>query len=326
MSQASDANINSALAQLQQAFERVRALGDLKRLGEALPTGARREALDNDLMKISVVSRHLREAIEKRVAADCLPVAPLGPELWQFYEKEFLPNEETLHALYFQSLFAELDLSAVVEDLGDTSGGSLPTEEAEEPSERQVDTAFSIGMCLVRDKFDDNSPWWGLDEEGVRKAELIQTASFFTPEEWSRNLSDLRPIITDRPLKNHPAHVRVRLVEIGRSFIFGNWLAVLALCRSLLEYALIHQAPSRGIDAFEMVRGDRRSRRLADLIEEYTELLPELALPMNTINEFGNHVMHPKKSYDVIRFPHIMRSNSLQAIDALRSVLAVLYA
>jgi hypothetical protein len=324
MSQASDSHINSALAQLRQAFERVRALGDFKSLGEALPTGARREALDNDLMQIYVVSRHLREAIQKRVASDSLPVAQLGPELWQFYEKEFLPNEEALHALYFHSLFAELDLSTVIEDLGTTSDGSSGSEEMAETPERQVDAAFSMGMCLVRDKFEDNLPWWGLDEDGVRKAELIQSASFFTPEEWSRNLADLRPIITDRPLKNHPIHVRVRLVEIGRSFIFGNWLAVLALCRSLLEYALINQATSRGIEAFEVVRGERRSRRLADLIEEYSERIPELALPMNTINEFGNHVMHPKKSYDVIRFPNIMRSNSLQAIDALRSVLAVL--
>lgn len=89
---------------------------------------------------------------------------------------------------------------------------------------------------------------------------------------------------------------------------------------------MIDRARSRHIDAFEIVNRVRRSRRLAELIEEYVDRWPELSLPMSTIKEFGNYVMHPSPSYDVIRFPHLLRSNALQVVDAIRSVVAALYA
>jgi hypothetical protein len=114
--------------------------------------------------------------------------------------------------------------------------------------------------------------------------------------------------------------------EMFRSFVFGNWIAVYALARSVIEYALIDRAPSFQVEAYVTKRGKRRAKDLVDLVEAYRDPCPTLTVALESLREFGNQAMHPSKRYDVLRFPHIMRENAVKCITYARQVVAYLYA
>jgi len=92
-----------------------------------------------------------------------------------------------------------------------------------------------------------------------------------------------------------------------------------------LEYALIDRSRSWGIEPYDTVNGQRRSRALWALIDEFETQIPALANRMETIRDHGNNAMHPSKHKDVVRFPEILKKQSLECVDAIRAVIEELY-
>lgn len=121
----------------------------------------------------------------------------------------------------------------------------------------------------------------------------------FDPDEWLDNVGELYPVRTSRNGAEIPIQAKQRLVEIYRSYTFGNWLSVLALARSALEYVILDNLHKFNISATHEItrpKSEIKLKKLSHLIEEVGEILPELMLPMEEIRDYGNDYIHPKKS------------------------------
>jgi hypothetical protein len=90
----------------------------------------------------------------------------------------------------------------------------------------------------------------------------------------------------------------MRLEELYRAYIFGCWLSVLSLCRSILEYAILDNLHKCKIEqSWPPDRdGKRKEKKLGHLIEEVSVCCPEIKKPMERLRDYGNEYLHPKKS------------------------------
>jgi len=120
----------------------------------------------------------------------------------------------------------------------------------------------------------------------------------FKPDEWLDRAGELLPIRTNKNNVELPSHLRLRIEELYRAYVFGCWLSVLGLSRAILEYAILDNLhkfcinPSWPADH----KGKRKDKKLSDLIGELTEHLPQYKEPMERLRDYGNVYLHPKKS------------------------------
>ena len=186
-----------------------------------------------------------------------------------------------------------------------------------------------------------------LEKEGVKVERLGQllTRPYFDPGAWGKNERALFPIVTKRDIGKIPMHILERLTEVYRSFVFGNWIAAVALSRCLLEYAIVEQGDVLGIDVYEtrkkkwvrrfvdfikrVALGEvstdekKRVRRLVDLIKDVKKTRPKLAPRMNQIRNAGNRVMHPPKKNEERKLPG--EDDAKKCYDNIREIITVLY-
>ncbi|CAJ2376600.1 MAG: hypothetical protein MPK10_01475 [Gammaproteobacteria bacterium] len=139
--------------------------------------------------------------------------------------------------------------------------------------------------------------------------------------EWEKKEKALPPIVTERDIGKIPEHIFERLTEIHRSFVFGNWIAAVALSRCLLEYAIVEQRDTLDI---EMYAGKKkRVRWLSDLIEEVGEIHPELLPHMNQIKNAGDQVMHPPEENAERKLPE--EDDAKECYVNIRVIIGDLY-
>lgn len=163
-----------------------------------------------------------------------------------------------------------------------------------------VKSTFETGLQQVYDLIDRN-PDWGDDHHllpdtayEVFDSKLID----FKPDAWLDRAGELLPIRTNKSNVALPSHVRLRVEELYRAYVFGCWLSVLGLSRAILEYAVLDNLPKFRIDpSWPADRdGKRKDKKLWHLIDELTEHLPQYKKPMERLRDYGNEYLHPKKS------------------------------
>ena len=157
---------------------------------------------------------------------------------------------------------------------------------------------------------------YGMDA-GICK--FIIDLPYFQPDEWFEN-GKFSPITITKDLKKVPIRIRQRVEEIRHSFIFGNWIAVIALSRCLLEYALVERKHVLKIEAYRD-KEKTRVRALANLIEDAGKTLPELEGNMSRVKDAGNDIMHPSKT---MPFPP-NKNAAKKCIDDIAKIIGVLY-
>lgn len=181
----------------------------------------------------------------------------------------------------------------------------IPLVLRDEEKSDVIDTAFRLaivhGLSTIRDEHeieerDDykNIPWLkAIDEHASAEVNKIVDSSYFTPGAWRENQKELFPII--HHTKKLQPHIQTRINEIYRSFIFGNWLAVIALSRSLLEYVLIDKRETLGEPGapVEVRNENGHTKSLGELIDLAGKNFPELKHRMFLIKKHGNEVLHP---------------------------------
>ena len=158
-------------------------------------------------------------------------------------------------------------------------------------------------------------------EDNWRK---ISESRYFAPDAWIQNLRELEVhpiwIRGDSPQLSAHKHVLHRLEEIRRSYFFGNWLAVVALSRSLLESALI--------DKFgpEILNGENGNRRtLTEMVNMAANRIPDIEIQpdMGFIVADGNEVMHPRMS-NIMPLERC-KKNAQQCMRGIVRIISVLY-
>jgi len=157
MADTSEAAINSALATLRQIHRRLQSIGELSELA-ATSSGPQRDELETDLIKVWYLQHRVQEAISGKVAVGGIILDNLGSELWRFYYDEFQHDWAALSELIDEVVFAGLNL-----DLEHGNADETPPEHATAADDDRgdpIDLAFSIGVDLVRNGFEDNYEWW----------------------------------------------------------------------------------------------------------------------------------------------------------------------
>ena len=141
-------------------------------------------------------------------------------------------------------------------------------------------------------------------------ADLVYS-DYFRPDDWLQNIADIGQVLSPQHEEDFPVPVRIRVREMHESFVFGNWMGVVVLGRSLLEYMIVDRKHVLKIDPYEKNR-QGWIKGIGDLVKSAvkSELAKPLAKDMEKIVEYGNRVMHPVGA----------RASSLQAVcreDAL---------
>lgn len=335
-----EALLNRELAPMKQEYEKLVKICPIDRLSAEFLgqlDAQRRNVVERYVVFIAKHGDSVEEELQRVVTQSQFPIQALSPTARQFYEEHYRPNAQK-----FADLAAEIYKRWLDEgDIGPSpSQGRVEYERKDQvqdktPAPRAADVhdvffqavdMLTIGWKLEEAWENDFVPC-DSEEESVQKAIRILRAHYFQPDNWLDNTEWLRPVWGPSRSKNIPAHITYRLVEIYRSFVFGNWMAVLALCRCALEYALIDRGSGLGYDPYSDRNGQREAKKLYHLIDLACEKKPNLRADMDTIREHGNRIIHPKKDdKGIVIYPRVTQQVALEAIEATRKVLSELYA
>jgi len=165
-----------------------------------------------------------------------------------------------------------------------------------------------------------------VERTDLPRYEKIIDKPYFNPGDWVENQKDLFPIVS-RDLKKIPARILLRVHEIYNSYIFGNWLAVIALSRSLLEYAIFDQKSLLKIKNLYDEKG--RSRHLWELIADVKGPYMELTACMTCIRKAANVVMHAPSPSDspyenIVGFPS-KKPDAKKCVENILKIISALY-
>ena len=307
--------LNSTLALARQAYEellRLLPLDELER--NEFGSGPKRERIAELLKKLNSTINTVQCTLGEHVATSSEPpVVTLPTAHRTFYNEILLPKGKALQRAYLEIS----GLSMLVDLLND------PTDE--KPKPLMLD---AINWALERwsDMLDEDEQfeWYerGFDIEG---AQDLVAMPWFQPDEWSQNVKLLQPVLVDRSPQVMRDHVRYRLTEIYRAFAHGLWMAAIALSRSLVEFSLKANAPRLGVSiTFQGVGTRPEDKSLKQLGEEVAAKVQDLAIPIETVRETGNRILHPKKQH-VIAHPKVMRAEALECVRAARLIVETLY-
>lgn len=199
----------------------------------------------------------------------------------------------------------------ILEEMGHLSGAN-----------GRVKSTFETGLQQVYDLIDRN-PDWDFDDHHLLPDTAYEVFDskliVFEPDAWLDRAGELLPIRTNKNNVVLPSHMRLRVEELYRAYVFGCWLSVLGLSRSILEYAVIDNLHKFPIDPLWPADrdGKRKGKKLSHLIDDLTEHLPEYKESMGCLRDYGNEYLHPKKT-------QTSKESLLQRQAAAKSAVATL--
>ncbi|WP_303293825.1 hypothetical protein [Marinobacter sp. ST-43] len=316
-------DINHLLAFVRQELKEVLKISSLEDLDLSSLEEGQAELIKGKLLRIDHAARKVRNYLQGGVANSEVPLFSGSKSLLTYFENEYQPRADVIRNI---AIFGDAK-GVTLEDLLAESGLTLGELSGSSKKSTPILDAFDLATERLEDLLDYDPPEhleYMADEELVALKELV-SAKFFEPDEWHANMKELKPVVSSRRSDMLPYHVRVRIKEIYRSFIFGNWQSVAAMSRGVVEYALIDRAGSLGYEAYENDRsGKGRPKSLRYLIGHAGEILPHVATDMDAIREYGNEVMHPEKTKKMRTLP-LSRKQAIDCIDRVKRVLEAVY-
>ena len=112
-----------------------------------------------------------------------------------------------------------------------------------------------------------------------------------------------------------------------KAFVFGAWMATIALCRAIAEFALIERAPGLAISPTRKANdGTERFLKLDDLIDAVAKSHAHLERGLRVLQDAGNRVLHPRKRQNVIPTPKVLRSEAHDCVKETLALVEALYA
>ena len=150
--------------------------------------------------------------------------------------------------------------------------------------------------------------------------------SYFQPDGWTANENELLSIVVNKEMEKIPYHVKSRVVEIYRSFIFGNYMAVIALSRCLLEFVIVDRKSlleKRLNEKVKTTNANGTNKPIRELILIAASAFPELEKGMHYIREQGNRIMHPDKK--IVPLEPFVKNLAKHCIDEIQKIIGVLY-
>lgn len=273
-------DISSHLSEVKKQFSELLSICDPKKVSELHPTAGERIQYADLLRNIRNHIDSIESDLINGVLNEGAVQRHLPKELFLFYKEKIQPR------------YADLDCAFKILDPSGFEFNQMfypcliPSGE-----KGRTQLTFEYGVEKIQQIIDDDSTY--NDRFSVSRAYQILESNLinFAPDEWLDNASYLRPIRTSRNKMEIPVQVRMRMIELNRSYVFGNWLSVLTLARSILEYAILDTLHKFGIDSTYGVTlpiEKEMPKRLSHLIDEVSVHLPSIKLDMESVRDYGN--------------------------------------
>lgn len=310
--------INQRLALLKEWHkEFVTLVGDVGENILATISEAQRAVIKDLACKLHRGIGNLEDKLSEGMYEEGAVEAQADPNLLQYYRGNIVGNKALISAIFKQT---DPDLYDLLQLLDNPEGRRTKLG--------HVLGTFEVGLEKMdelleawpefKDKFMVQFAW------GVLESKLIS----FAPDDWIENAKLLKPVMTVRKSMILPVHVKLRLEEIYRSFVFENWLSVVSLSRSTLEYAILDNCHKWGINPRYKVtypREEERDKNLKTLIEEISKHENELYASMNAVRDTGNQIIHPQKTKMSKATLFERRELAKKCIEDLTHAIEVLY-
>ena len=188
----------------------------------------------------------------------------------------------------------------------------------------RIKKTFEVGIERMYSLIEDNPQFKGKFLPDAAFEVIDSKLIVFDPDSWLDRAGTLTPVRTNRKNVELPAHARFRLEEIYRAYVFGSWLSVLALSRSVLEYVILDNLHKFQIDPLWPTTdetGKGKKKKLAHLIDDMGVHLPHIRQAMHKLREYGNDYLHPEKSTISKETLFKREQVAKQAIELLASVI-----
>jgi hypothetical protein len=242
--------LEASIALAEQQYRELLLIRSIEQLANGdLGKGSQRLRVEALLDKLTSLLVQIQGALSERVRSGETPIMSLTPSHTQFLRTELLPHAKLIQKAFFRAG----GLDALFDELFETE---------ESPSSHAIKNAFWFTAEYADILLD-------ADDERRISVEIAQDTldqQWFQPDFWSSNLRMLRPALVGKDERAIPLRIKVRLAEMQKAFVFGAWMATIALCRAIAEFALIERAPSLGISPTrKMADGTERFLKLDDL-------------------------------------------------------------
>lgn len=276
---------HARLALLRQDFEQLLGLRDPAQVGGWQPTEEQRLVYAQLLDRLLNGIDEYRSAEKRQILREGNVQIDVSDSALIFYRDQLKPRMSELKQAYSTIDPDGAELYRLLEGISAPSGAS-----------GSIKRTFEEALQQVYNLIDRNPDMdYGLLPDiayEVVDSKLIG----FDPDSWIDRVGQLAPVRTERKSVMLPVHVRLRLEELFRAYVFGCWLSVLALARAVLEYAILDNLHKFRIERYWPPDrdGKRREKKLEHLIDDVGGCLPQLLEPMGRLRTYGNEYLHPK--------------------------------
>ncbi len=273
------------------------------------------ELLESLLSFIEELEKHFR-----KTSLELIPVIEFSQTHANFLSKELIPNASSfkndLHACLNTERGQNQSLRRRLEFM--MSGN----QETKKSSTKYSDAINDLKNFWVDTLPDEDKDDYLEFTETCTELSVIVNSAWFDPDAWVKRSNKLRPFLLPTGAKYRLRdHIKARINEIYRAFTFGQFMAVVALCRTLLEFTLKANAGKLNI-TFTNESGWDKS--LNQIIQELSIGYPELSEHAEAIREEGNLVIHPKKHIRV-SMPRVLEEVALETIEHIVIIIEWIY-
>ena len=328
--QAAIQHASKVLAILQQQVAEVLKiapkLAEVNSLSELELSVEQVKVINDRLIQIALFMRDVKEAISS-LSVPLISVKNKQVFDWYRANRMLIQKVERLglQALWKDAFGVELKISA---------DGKSRSNDIWNALDNTIDCAHMHLEALEDDAdFDDPSrsladKWREDNGVDIDLCMKLINQPYFKPDAWAANAENIGSVVVTQPLKNIPAHVRLRVEEIYYSFIFGNPMAAIALSRCLLEFVILDKKSllEKKLGVAELYNADGKVKGLSKLAAIVAQVFPELENDMKFIIESGNEIMHPRKK-NVTQFLHpgSALQNAKQCVEKIMRIVGALY-
>lgn len=183
----------------------------------------------------------------------------------------------------------------------------------------EPDSGVSVSFALetARDVIADLLSEDGEDDDRVKAIDNLAQLPNYSPDDWVRRKYMIRGVfLSPQPIKIPQSLIR-RFEEACFSFIYGNFLASIALARATAEMALKERFPKLKNQKLDQIVNQDwhkiKGLKGHDEMQKMTEF----------IRAAGNQIMHKKQQNKVIRIYNEFATISV--LQNLRSLIEFLY-
>jgi len=302
---------HARLALLQQDLERLLSLKDPALVQGWHPTGEQRVVYAQLLDRILNGADEYRSAEKRQILREGNVQVDVSDSAFVFYRDQLEPRIPALKRAYNTIDPDGAELYRLLEGMGAPSG-----------ADGRIKMTFEEALQQVYNLIDRNPDQdFGLLPDAA--SDLLDSRLIaFDPDSWLDRAGELAPVRMEKKNVLLPVHVRLRLEEVHRTYIFGCWLSVLTLARAVLEYSILDNLHKFGIDQHWPPDrdGKKREKRLEHLIDEVGGHLPLIVGSMGKLRTYGNEYLHPKASRTS---KETLFQREKAAKDALETIIAV---